>query len=212
MIDAVLTASESIVTFRRRYRGRTGVEAVIELLVTDAVQSALGGLPAAPDAGPTCGLMPNTSPTARPLRLLDSLTEKVRPPTWRPWPRRRTTGDPRWMPSSPSCRSSCAPVRGGPGPVPRLPPSPQPLCRARESGVVATVPHRAHHHLRLRRRGDGQLRAVPPATARPAVADGVWPTRSSIDPRADRPVPAHRPVRQHQVLLPRGHDRTPRCG
>jgi uncharacterized alpha-E superfamily protein len=33
--DAVLTATESIVTFRRRYRGRTGIEPLTELLVLD---------------------------------------------------------------------------------------------------------------------------------------------------------------------------------
>ncbi len=77
VFDAVLTASESILTFRRRYRGRTGVEAVVELLVTDGynprsvvyqLRRMLHDLRA----------IPNTSPTARPVRLLDSLTEKVR--------------------------------------------------------------------------------------------------------------------------------------
>ena len=77
LIEAVLTASESIVTFRRRYRGRTGVEAVAELLVTDVynprsvayqLRRMLHDLRA----------IPNTSPTARPVRMLDSLTEKVR--------------------------------------------------------------------------------------------------------------------------------------
>ena len=107
MIEAVLTASESIVTFRRRYRGRTGVEAVVELLVTDVhnprsvayqLERILHDLRA----------IPNTSPTARPLRLLDSLAEKVRVADLsaagrRPW----TAGGRRWMPSSPGCRSSC---------------------------------------------------------------------------------------------------------
>ena len=77
VIDAVLTASESILTFRRRYRGRTGVEAAVELLVTDVynprsvayqLRRMLHDLRS----------IPNTSPTARPVRLLDSLTEKVR--------------------------------------------------------------------------------------------------------------------------------------
>ena len=77
IMEAVLTAAESIVTFRRRYRGRTGIESVIELLVIDGsnprsvayqlhrVQTDLRGVP-------------NTSPTARPLRLLDGLVERVR--------------------------------------------------------------------------------------------------------------------------------------
>jgi uncharacterized circularly permuted ATP-grasp superfamily protein/uncharacterized alpha-E superfamily protein len=77
VFDAVLTATESILTFRRRYRGRTGVEAVTELLITDVynprsvayqLRRMLHDLRA----------IPNTSPTARPVRLLDSLTEKVR--------------------------------------------------------------------------------------------------------------------------------------
>lgn len=77
VVEAVLTAAESIVTFRRRYRGRTGVEAVTELLVTDVhnprslayqLRRMVLDLRA----------VPGTSPNARPLRLLDSLTEKVR--------------------------------------------------------------------------------------------------------------------------------------
>ncbi|GAA1435060.1 circularly permuted type 2 ATP-grasp protein [Microlunatus lacustris] len=75
--EAVLTASESILTYRRRYRGRAGVEALVELLVVDqhnprsvAYQLArvLTDLQA----------LPTTSPTARPLRLLDTLVETVR--------------------------------------------------------------------------------------------------------------------------------------
>ncbi|HSU34604.1 MAG TPA: circularly permuted type 2 ATP-grasp protein, partial [Propionibacteriaceae bacterium] len=75
--EAVLAATESIVTFRRRYRGRTGVEAVVDLLVLDAfnprsvayqLQRIRTDLRA----------IPNTSPTARPLRLLDGLVERVR--------------------------------------------------------------------------------------------------------------------------------------
>jgi uncharacterized circularly permuted ATP-grasp superfamily protein/uncharacterized alpha-E superfamily protein len=77
VIDAVLTAAESIVTFRRRFRGRAGVEAVGALLITDGtnprsvayqlrrIQTDLRAVP-------------DTSPTARPLRLLDSLIERVR--------------------------------------------------------------------------------------------------------------------------------------
>ena len=77
VLEAALTSSESIVTFRRRQRGRSGVPAVLELLVVDAsnprsvayqLQRMLADLRA----------IPNTSPTARPLRLLDRLVEKVR--------------------------------------------------------------------------------------------------------------------------------------
>jgi uncharacterized alpha-E superfamily protein len=73
----VLTAAESIVTFRRRFRGWAGVEAVAALLVTDgsnprSVAYQLRRIQADLRA------VPNTSPTARPMRLLDSLVERVR--------------------------------------------------------------------------------------------------------------------------------------
>jgi len=77
VLEAALTSSESIVTFRRRYRGRSGVPAVLELLVVDAsnprsvayqLQRMVNDLRA----------IPNTSPTARPIRLLDRLVETVR--------------------------------------------------------------------------------------------------------------------------------------
>ncbi len=77
VLEAALTGSESIVTFRRRYRGRSGVPAVLELLVLDAsnprsVAYQLQRLQADLRA------VPSTSPTARPLRLLDGLAEQVR--------------------------------------------------------------------------------------------------------------------------------------
>ena len=77
VLEAALTSSESIVTFRRRYRGRSGVPAVLELLVLDAsnprsVAYQLDRMQADLRAVPT------TSPTARPLRLLDALAEQLR--------------------------------------------------------------------------------------------------------------------------------------
>jgi uncharacterized alpha-E superfamily protein len=77
VLEAVLTAAESIVTFRRRYLARAGVEAVLELLVIDpynprSVAYQLHRIRTDLRA------LPNTSPTARPLRLLDSLAERVR--------------------------------------------------------------------------------------------------------------------------------------
>lgn len=76
VVEAVLTATESIVTFRRRYRGRDRVEAAIELLVTDArnprsVAYQLERIVADLRA------IPNASPTARPLRLADALAHQV---------------------------------------------------------------------------------------------------------------------------------------
>jgi uncharacterized alpha-E superfamily protein len=75
--ESVLTAAESIVTYRRRYRGRSGVDAVVELLVVDqhnprSVAYQLGRIRTDLQAIPT------TSPTARPLRLLEALAEDVR--------------------------------------------------------------------------------------------------------------------------------------
>jgi uncharacterized alpha-E superfamily protein len=77
VVEAVLTASESIVTYRRRYRGRDRVEAAVELLVSDVrnprsvayqVERILSDLRA----------IPNASPTARPLRLADALAHNLR--------------------------------------------------------------------------------------------------------------------------------------
>jgi uncharacterized alpha-E superfamily protein len=76
VLEAVLTAAESIVTFRRRYHTRA-VGALLELLVIDpfnprSVAYQLNRIRTDLRA------LPNTSPTARPLRLLDSLAEQVR--------------------------------------------------------------------------------------------------------------------------------------
>jgi uncharacterized alpha-E superfamily protein len=75
--EAVLTAAESIVTFRRRYRTRAGVDAVLELLLMDpfnprSVAYQLQRIRT------DLRVLPNTSPTGRPLRLLDALAERVR--------------------------------------------------------------------------------------------------------------------------------------
>jgi uncharacterized circularly permuted ATP-grasp superfamily protein/uncharacterized alpha-E superfamily protein len=77
VVEAVLSAAESIVTFRRRFRGRAGnTEALVELLVLDQhnprsvayqLHRILGDLRA----------IPSTSPTARPLRLVDGLLASV---------------------------------------------------------------------------------------------------------------------------------------
>jgi uncharacterized circularly permuted ATP-grasp superfamily protein/uncharacterized alpha-E superfamily protein len=77
VLEAVLTAAESIVTFRRRYRTRFSVDAVIDLLVIDpfnprSVAYQLQRIRA------DLRTLPNTSPTSRPLRLLDALAERVR--------------------------------------------------------------------------------------------------------------------------------------
>jgi uncharacterized circularly permuted ATP-grasp superfamily protein/uncharacterized alpha-E superfamily protein len=77
LLEAVLTAAESIVTFRRRYGSRSSVDAVIELLIIDpfnprSVAYQLQRIRT------DLRTLPNSSPTARPLRLLDALAERVR--------------------------------------------------------------------------------------------------------------------------------------
>ena len=77
VLEAVLTAAESIVTFRRRYSTRARVDALLELLLIDpfnprSVAYQLNRI------RNDLRALPNTSPTARPLRLLDSLAERVR--------------------------------------------------------------------------------------------------------------------------------------
>ena len=75
--EAVLTAAESIVTFRRRHQLRVRLEGLVELLVFDhfnprSVTFQLNRVRTDLLA------MPSTSPTARQLRLLDGLIERVR--------------------------------------------------------------------------------------------------------------------------------------
>jgi uncharacterized alpha-E superfamily protein len=77
VLEAVLIAAESIVTFRRRYGTRPGVDAVLELLVIDPVnpRSVAYQLQR---IRTDLRALPNTSPTSRPLRLLDGLAERAR--------------------------------------------------------------------------------------------------------------------------------------
>jgi len=77
VLEAVLAAAESIVTYRRRSRPRASVDALLELLIIDpfnprSVAYQLQRIRTDLRA------LPNTSPAARPLRLLDSLAERVR--------------------------------------------------------------------------------------------------------------------------------------
>jgi uncharacterized alpha-E superfamily protein len=77
VLEAVLTAAESIVTFRRRYRTRARVHALLDLLVVDPFNPRSVGYQLQ-RIRTDLRTLPNTSPTARPLRLLDSLAERVR--------------------------------------------------------------------------------------------------------------------------------------
>ncbi|MDX6321849.1 MAG: hypothetical protein QOF52_1707 [Propionibacteriaceae bacterium] len=75
--EAVLASSESIVTFRRRYGGRSGPQAVLELLVTDSYnpRSVAYQLQR---IGTDLNNVPTTQQTSRPLRVLEGLIDGVR--------------------------------------------------------------------------------------------------------------------------------------
>jgi uncharacterized alpha-E superfamily protein len=75
--EAVLTAAESIVTFRRRYRLRARMEGLVELLVFDPVNPRSLAFQLSRMRTDLLAI-PSTSPTARQLRLLDGMTERVR--------------------------------------------------------------------------------------------------------------------------------------
>jgi uncharacterized alpha-E superfamily protein len=77
VLEAVLVAAESIVTYRRRYRPLASVDALLELLVIDTFNPRSVGYQLQ-RIRTDLRALPNTSPTARPLRLLDSLAERVR--------------------------------------------------------------------------------------------------------------------------------------
>ncbi|HEY5847657.1 MAG TPA: circularly permuted type 2 ATP-grasp protein, partial [Microlunatus sp.] len=77
IIEAVLAAAESIVTFRRRNRGRHAAEAMIDLLVIDA-QNPRSLAYQLDRIGTDLRAIPNTSPTARPIRLVDAAAEQIR--------------------------------------------------------------------------------------------------------------------------------------
>jgi len=77
VVEAVMAAAESIVTFRRRYRGRTEIDAVVELLLVDqqnprSLAYQLNRIEADLRA------VPSASTTSRPLRLVADLAESVR--------------------------------------------------------------------------------------------------------------------------------------
>lgn len=75
-IDTVLTASESIVTYRRRQRGLARVDSLVDLLVVDAdnPRSVAYQLHRVRE---DLLRIPNSSLTVAPVRLLDDLVERV---------------------------------------------------------------------------------------------------------------------------------------
>ena len=178
------------------------------------VQPTVGGLPAAPDAdrparhpqhladGPSapaagpaasrrCG-WPTRSPSAR-----CCLRRTAPVPTHRPGARRSRS-------SAPTCTPRCGTCRGRSATTTTSGRPRSSRCRAsRPCGTGCDpLPHRARHALRLRRRRDRQLRPVPPDPARPGLAAGA---RARGHDRAgpDHAALAHRPLREHQVVVPR---------
>jgi len=75
--EAVPTAAESIVTFRRRYRTRVDTESVVELLVLDAFNPRSVAYQLNRIRHDLLAI-PGTSPTARQLRLVDSIYGRLR--------------------------------------------------------------------------------------------------------------------------------------
>jgi uncharacterized circularly permuted ATP-grasp superfamily protein/uncharacterized alpha-E superfamily protein len=77
IMEAVLAAAESIVTFRRRNRGRDTAESLLELLVRDPLNPRSVAYQVL-RIGADLRAIPNTSPTARPIRLTDAAGETIR--------------------------------------------------------------------------------------------------------------------------------------
>jgi uncharacterized circularly permuted ATP-grasp superfamily protein/uncharacterized alpha-E superfamily protein len=75
--EAVLAAAESIVTFRRRYRPRARMEGLVELLVFDPINPRSLAFQLSRVRTDLLAI-PSTSPTARQLRLLDGMIERLR--------------------------------------------------------------------------------------------------------------------------------------
>lgn len=76
VIDAALTAAESVVTFRRRHGGRAQVRSVVELLLTDptnprSVLFQLGRVSRA------LAELPGANPASRPQRVIDDLVGRL---------------------------------------------------------------------------------------------------------------------------------------
>ena len=76
VVEAVLTATESIVTFRRRYGGQDRVEAAVELLVTDA-RNPRSVVYQLERIAADLRAIPNTSAALRPTRLAEALVHQV---------------------------------------------------------------------------------------------------------------------------------------
>jgi uncharacterized circularly permuted ATP-grasp superfamily protein/uncharacterized alpha-E superfamily protein len=75
--EAVLAAAESIVTFRRRYQLRARMEGLVELLVFDPINPRSLAFQLTRVRTDLLAI-PSTSPTARQLRLLDGMIERLR--------------------------------------------------------------------------------------------------------------------------------------
>lgn len=77
LVEAVLTTAESILTFRRRYRGRAGTDAVVELLVVDR-QNPRSVAYQLDRISRDLRALSEVTAGARPLRLVSDLAERIR--------------------------------------------------------------------------------------------------------------------------------------
>ena len=168
-------------------------------------QPALGRLPAAPDADRPAGDPEHLAdrPAAAPAGQPGRAGQDRRPGAARRDRRRHC--DRRWATSSGVCRVSFAscPRRSGISTSSSRPLSSRCSARAASEAGDDQLPDRAPDDLHLRLGRDRQLRPVPSPAAGPGLAALRRP-RDQRRPGAGRPVPALRPLRQHQVLLPRG--------
>jgi uncharacterized alpha-E superfamily protein len=77
VVQSVLTAAESIVTFRRRYRVYTAIESVLELLVFDAANPRAIAYQLERIAN-NLRAVTNANPSSRALRLVGDMREQLR--------------------------------------------------------------------------------------------------------------------------------------
>ena len=168
----------------------------VELLVTDACNPRSVAYQVERMLA-TCGAIPNASPTARPLRLARrAWPSRSARPTRSPCcvvpPGDAVAGRPagrdaaggvlrRAARGCGTCRRPSATTyhAAAAHPQPMSLPRRQVASERSEPGRrgAVTIPDRAHHPLRLRRRRHRQLRAVPPAAARPRLAAAACRTR-----------------------------------
>ena len=171
VLESVLIAAESLITYRRR--PRTGLDAVLELLITDPDNPRSIGYQAdrlrqdvAHVPGPDGGVLGRAR--GRRAAAGGAAARRPRPPRPgrhpRPAAAARSSGSAPTSPGSPTCWKA-------PG---SRPGAPLATAGARRASAVAREPHlpdHPPHHLRLRRRRRRELRPRPPPAPRPAGPD-----------------------------------------